>query len=84
MQTLSNILNMPIKITNCAQAPALGAAMYAATAAGVYGSVSEAIDAMGNGFEASYHPEPKMTSYYREKYNSYIQLGQFIENQFSK
>jgi L-ribulokinase len=36
MQTLANVLNMPIVVAASDQAPALGAAIYAAVAAGIY------------------------------------------------
>lgn len=42
MQTLANTLNMPIKVASSDEAPALGAAIYAAVAAGLYPNVLEA------------------------------------------
>src|SRR5690606_24773758 len=42
MQTLANVLNKPIKIAASDQAPALGAAIYAAVAAGIYTDVISA------------------------------------------
>ena len=42
MQTLANVLNKPIKVASSDQAPALGAAVYAAVAAGIYPNVIEA------------------------------------------
>jgi L-ribulokinase len=36
MQTLADVLDMPIKVATSDQAPALGAAIYAAVAAGIY------------------------------------------------
>ena len=83
MQTLSDILEMPIKITNSEQAPALGAAMYAATAAGIYASVNEAIKAMGNGFETTYYPNPENSNVYKELYKKYGELGEFFESKVS-
>lgn len=50
MQTLANILGMPIKIVNSDQACAMGAAMFAATTAGLFDDVREAMKSMGNGF----------------------------------
>jgi len=46
MQTLSDVLNMPIEVCRTDQACALGAAMFAATAAGLYTKVEEAQQAM--------------------------------------
>ena len=42
MQTLANVLNRPITVATSDYAPALGAAIYAAVAAGMYPSVVEA------------------------------------------
>ena len=44
------MLGMPIKVCNTDQACALGAAMFAATAAGAYATVADAQDAMNSGF----------------------------------
>ena len=40
MQTLSNVMGLPIKVAQTEQAGALGAAMCAATAAGVFENLS--------------------------------------------
>ncbi|GAB2987923.1 ribulokinase [Cyclobacterium sediminis] len=79
MQTLADVLNMPIKEAKSEQAPALGAAIYAATAAGIYPSVTEAIAAMGNGFDKVYKPNPEKVAIYQTKYEKYLSLGDFIE-----
>ena len=50
MQTLSDVLNMPIKVCKTDQACALGAAMFAATAAGIYSKVEDAQAAIISGF----------------------------------
>ncbi|MBR9775180.1 MAG: ribulokinase [Cytophagales bacterium] len=79
MQTLADVLNMPIKEAKSEQAPALGAAIYAATAAGIYPNVTEAIAAMGNGFDKVYYPNPEKVAIYQSKYEKYLSLGEFIE-----
>ncbi len=79
MQTLANVLNMPIKIANSEQAPALGAAMYAATAAGIHTSVANAVKAMGSGIEKTYHPITEDVDFYQKQYLQYKQVGEFIE-----
>lgn len=80
MQTLANVLNMPIKIAKSDQVCARGAAMFAATAAGVFEDVSKAKDAMSNGFGAIYEPNPQKTAQYKELYERYKSFGDFIEN----
>lgn len=79
MQTLSNVLNMPIKVATSEQTCALGASMFAATAAGIYRSVEEAQKYMGSGFENEYHPQADKVKIYKELYKKYQQLGRFVE-----
>ncbi|GET28331.1 FGGY-family carbohydrate kinase [Prolixibacter sp. SD074] len=75
MQTMADVLNMPIKVSVSEQAMALGAAMFAAVAAGVYPSVEEAQAAMGQGFEKTYYPIAENAVKYDEIYKKYIELG---------
>ena len=81
MQTLANVLDMPIKIARSDQAPALGAAIYAAVVAGIYPDVLTAKQAMSSGFEKTYYPEPAATDTYQKLYQRYQQLGDFVETQ---
>ena len=79
MQTLANVLNRPIRIATTEQTCALGAAMFAATSAGLFGSVEEAMKAMGQGFDAEYQPEAAAAARYEEQYRRYQSLGAFVE-----
>ncbi len=79
MQTLSDVLGMPIKVCREYQACALGAAMFAATAAGLYNKVEDAQKAMNSGFAIEYHPNPENTARYAELYKEYQKLGAFTE-----
>ncbi|WP_426492699.1 ribulokinase [Hymenobacter sp. 102] len=79
MQTLADVLNRPIKVAESDQAPALGAAMYAAVAAGLHPSVEAAQRAMGNGFADTYAPNPARVADYEVRYQQYQQLGRFVE-----
>ena len=60
MQIMADVLNMPIKIASSDQTCALGAAMFAATTAGIYNTVPEAMQAMGAGFDAEYLPKGEL------------------------
>lgn len=80
MQTLANVLNRPIKVAASDQAPALGAAIYAAVAAGIYPNVLQAAKKMGSDFEAAYFPEETTLSEYKKLMASYSELGTFIES----
>ncbi|MFD2570853.1 ribulokinase [Spirosoma soli] len=84
MQTLADVLNMPIRIASSDQACALGAAMCAAVAAGVHPDMAAAQDAMGSGFDASYEPRPDVSAVYQKLYLKYQQLGEFIEHGASR
>ncbi|MFY1046067.1 ribulokinase [Chryseobacterium sp. GP-SGM7] len=80
MQTLANVLNMPIIVAESDQAPALGAAIYAAVAAGIYPTVQEASQKMGSDFEAEYFPQTEHVEKYAELMNQYQTLADFTEN----
>ena len=79
MQVMVDVLNMPIRIHKSEQTCALGAAMFAATAAGVYEKVEDAMHAMGQGFDATYTPNASRVAYYQKRYEQYKNIGQFIE-----
>ena len=84
MQTLANVMNMPIKVAASDQAPALGAAIYAAVAAGCYPNVISASKRMGSDFEAEYQPQPETLDTYKDLMTSYSELGRFIENNINQ
>ncbi|UOQ70238.1 ribulokinase [Hymenobacter cellulosilyticus] len=79
MQTLADVLNRPIKVAESDQAPALGAAMYAAVAAGIHPDVVSAQRAMGNGFADTYEPNPQRVADYQRRYEQYQAFGQYVE-----
>lgn len=81
MQTMSDVLQMPIKVCNTDQACALGAAMFAATAAGVYERVEDAIEAMNSGFSKEYTPDASKAEAYKRLYDKYLALGAFTEKE---
>ncbi len=83
MQMLSDVLQMPIQISGADQACALGAAMFAATAAGIYPNVEAAMNAMNQGFKKEYTPDKNKAKVYDARYRQYRVLGNFIEFQKS-
>lgn len=83
MQTLADVLNMPIKVAVSEQAPALGAAMYAAVASGIHPDMGAAVKAMGNGFEKTYHPKAENVEVYQQIYQKYVALGDFVEQKIN-
>ena len=81
MQVMANVMDMPIRIHRSEQTCALGAAMFAATAAGLYPRVEDAMEAMGQGFDKEYKPEASRTGLYAERYERYKALGRFVEGE---
>lgn len=81
MQMMADVLQMPIRIHQFEHTCALGAAMFAATAAGIYPKVEDAMAAMGGGFDKSYTPDAKRAAFYQDRYQKYKQLAAFIEQQ---
>lgn len=81
MQMMSDVMNMPIRIHRSEQTCAAGAAMFAATAAGIYDKVEDAMEAMGQGFDVEYHPNESRVELYARRYERYQQLGKFISNE---
>jgi L-ribulokinase len=79
MQIVADVLNMPIKVARSEQACALGSAMAASVAAGVYPTLAEAASKMGGGFEATYHPIAENAEKYQAIYEKYKKLGHLIE-----
>lgn len=81
MQTLSDVLGMPIRVVRYDQTCALGAAMCAAVAAGIYPTLEAAQAAMGVGEYVDYTPDPERRAFYEKQYERYAALGRFMELQ---
>lgn len=79
MQTLANVLNRPILVAASDQAPALGAAIYAAVASGCYPDVLTAAQHMGSPTEAEYHPDVEAVTVLEGQMKMYEELGDFVE-----
>ncbi len=79
MQVMADVMDMPIRIHKSEQTCAAGAAMFAATAAGLYTKVEDAMNAMGQGFDAVYHPNESNTVFYKKRFGQYKELGNFLE-----
>ena len=55
--------------------------MFAATAAGVYAKVEDAIEKMNSGFSKEYKPQPDNVEAYANIYENYLKLGAFTEKE---
>ncbi len=78
MQVMADVINMPIRIHKSEQTCALGAAMFAATVSGVYPRVESAMQAMGQGFDMEYKPNPATSGIYTKRFQKYKVLGAFL------
>lgn len=77
MQTLCDVLGSPVEVSDCKDACAMGAAIHAAVAAGIYDTVLEAEDAMSPGACATYTPDPERHAFYLRRYERYNELAKF-------
>ncbi|WP_042462397.1 ribulokinase [Neobacillus dielmonensis] len=82
MQIYSDVLNMDIKIAASSQAPALGAAMFGAVAAGVehggYDSITDAAKDMGRVKKHIYQPIKTNAEAYDKLYHEYARLYEYF------
>ena len=79
MQTLADVLNMPIRIVRSQQTCALGAAMFAAVAAGVYQDIMEAMKYMGSDVEVEYKPDTRRARVYETLYQKYLKIAEIVK-----
>lgn len=79
MQMMADIMQMPIRVHKSEQTCAAGAAMFAATAAGLYAKVEDAMQAMGRGFEREYIPDEAKASLYKKRYEKYKRFGESVQ-----
>lgn len=80
MQIYADVLDMPLKVSRCLQAPALGAAIYAAAAgeAAGYSGAVEAAHAMGHTEHTLYRPDPANRGVYQALYQDYQALHDYF------
>jgi L-ribulokinase len=81
MQVMADVMNMPLRIHKSEQTCAAGAAMFAATVAGIYPNVEDAMNAMGQGFDAVYQPNAAFVDIYSKRFKKYQALCSLFEKQ---
>jgi len=74
MQLYADVLRRPVSLAGSAQAPALGAAIHAAVAAGQYADVAAAAAAMGSLMPEAYLPDPERAAVYDSLFAEYLTL----------
>lgn len=75
MQTCADIWNCQIDVLKSEQSCALGAAIFASVAAGVFDTVSEAQAVLASPVYKRYQPNPKRVPVYEQLYAKYQTLG---------
>jgi len=78
MQIYADVLKMPVRVVNCAQGGALGSAIIAAVAAGVYNTAQEAIAAMAAPVLRIYEPAAAHAAVYDALYQEYRALHDYF------
>ena len=77
MQTCADIWNCQIDVLKSEQSCALGAAIFASVAAGVFATVSEAQASLASPVYKSYQPNPQRVPVYEQLYAKYQTLGHY-------
>ncbi|NDJ52222.1 MAG: ribulokinase [Chloroflexi bacterium] len=70
-QIYADVTGRPIKLSGSPQAPALGSAMHAAVAAGVFSDIQSAAEKMGTLKDEVIHPIPENRAVYNQLYAEY-------------
>jgi L-ribulokinase len=78
MQIYADVMRRPLSVIGSDQGPALGSAIHAAVAAGVYPDVPAAAQAMGKVERAVYTPAPENSAGYDELYAEYVLLHDYF------
>ena len=81
MQIYADVLGIPVKVSRCSQAAALGSAIYAAAAAGEqtgYKDIFAAVNAMADREFKIYEPDSLRQSAYEELFKEYMLLHDYF------
>lgn len=80
MQTCADVWNCPIDVLESEQSCALGAAIFAAVAGGVYADVESAQKVMASKVCKTYYPNAEAAATYEPLYQQYLTLAEFENN----
>ena len=78
MQLYSDVTRLPISTIDTDQGPALGSAIHAAVASGIYANVNEAANAMGKVKKHVYLPNEERSQQYDLLYREYVELHDYF------
>jgi L-ribulokinase len=77
MQIYADVLGLPLYVSRCTQAPALGSAIYAAAAVGI-GDIFQMVETMGDDNCRIYEPNPRHREVYEALYREYRTLHDYF------
>lgn len=82
MQIFADVLEREIRVVDATEAAALGAAIYASVAAGIFKSLKDAAERMAPPTKKVYKPNPEACKVYRNLYKEYKVLHDYfgVEN----
>lgn len=80
MQTCADVWNCPIEVLESEQSCALGAAIFAAVAGGVYPDVASAQKVMASSVCKTYQPNAQAAAVYEGLYQQYLTLAAFVSS----
>ncbi len=78
MQIMSDVLNMPISVSDSTQACARGSAIFASVAAGIHADMYAAVDKMSCGIAKTYTPIEQNVRAYDALYSEYVRLCEYF------
>lgn len=80
-QIIADALGRPVKLVREQESTALGAGIHAAAAAGLYGDIGAAADAM-TGIETGFEPDPAAHARYSEIFKAYADIYPSLKSTF--
>ena len=83
VQMLSDVCGRPIRVSDSKDCAAVGAALFATVAAGIYPDIISASDAIGPKATTVYFPDLSKKEYYSARYEKYLSLVEYSERSFT-